>query len=155
MAVTVGTGAFTYEIAEGWGKLPDGWTYKEVAAVGVDRRDQVYLFTRGEHPVVVLDREGNFLRSWGEGVFRRAHGIHLGPDDTRWLTDDGDHTVRHCTLEGKVLLTLGIPGAARAYMSGEPFHRCTHSALSPAGELYVSDGYGNARVHKFAPDGRL
>jgi DNA-binding beta-propeller fold protein YncE len=105
--------------------------------------------------MVVLDREGNFLRSWGEGVFRRAHGVHVAPDDTLWLTDDGDHTVRHCTLDGKVLLTIGIPGAPKAYMSGEPFHRCTHTALSPQGDLYVSDGYGNARIHKFAPNGTL
>ena len=59
-----------------------------------------------------------------------------------------------CTLEGKVLLTLGTPGKPAPFMSGEPFHRCTHTALSPKGEIYVSDGYGNARVHKYAPDGR-
>src|SRR5438445_345167 len=79
----------------------------------------------------------------------------MGPDDTLWLTDYGDHTVRHCTLDGKVLLTLGIPGAPKPYMSGEPFHRCTHTALSPEGDLYVSDGYGNSRVHKYAPNGTL
>jgi sugar lactone lactonase YvrE len=88
-------------------------------------------------------------------VFRRAHGVHVAPDDTLWLTDDGDHTIRHCTVDGKVLLTLGIPGVPRPYMSGEPFHRCTHTALSPRGDLYVSDGYGNSRVHKYAPDGTL
>ncbi|HEY1268873.1 MAG TPA: peptidyl-alpha-hydroxyglycine alpha-amidating lyase family protein [Candidatus Binatia bacterium] len=155
MAVTVGSGQFTYEIAEGWGKLPDGWTFKEVAAVGVDGRDQVYLFTRGEHPVIVFDREGNFLRSWGEGVFKRAHGITMGPDDTIYLTDDGDHTVRKCTLNGKILLTLGIPGKPAPYQGGEPFNRCTHVALSPKNEIYVSDGYGNSRVHKYSPDGKL
>ena len=79
----------------------------------------------------------------------------MAPDDTLWLTDDGDHTVRHCTLDGKVLLTIGVPGEPKPYMSGEPFHRCTHTALSPQGDLYVSDGYGNARVHKYAPDGKL
>jgi len=155
MAVTVGSGKFTYEVAEAWGKLPDGWTYKEVAAVGVDRRDQVYLFTRGEHPVIVFDREGNFLRSWGEGVFKRAHGVTIGPDDTIYLTDDGDHTVRKCTLDGKVLLTLGIPGKPAPYQGGEPFNRCTHVALSPKNEIYVSDGYGNSRVHKYSPEGKL
>jgi DNA-binding beta-propeller fold protein YncE len=155
MAVTVGSGTFTYEVAEGWGKLPEGWTYKEVAAVGVDRGDQVYLFTRGEHPVIVFDRDGNFLRSWGEGVFKRAHGVTMGPDDSIYLTDDGDHTVRKCTLDGKILFTLGIPGKPAPYQSGEPFNRCTHVALSPKGELYVSDGYGNSRVHKYAPDGKL
>jgi sugar lactone lactonase YvrE len=156
MAVILGTGAHRYEVVESWAKLPPGREFNaDVAAVGVDRQDRVYCFNRGAHPMVVLDRDGNFLRSWGEGVFTRAHGVHVAPDDTLWLTDDGDHTVRHCTLEGKVLLTLGVPGQPTAYMSGQPFHRCTHTALSPQGELYVSDGYGNARIHKYTPDGRL
>jgi hypothetical protein len=83
-------------------RLPPGYELDaDVAAVGVDAHDNVYAFNRGAHPMVVLDRDGNFLRSWGEGVFRRAHGLHVAPDDTLWLTDDGDHTVRHCTLDGK------------------------------------------------------
>jgi hypothetical protein len=85
----------------------------------------------------------------------RNLGIFMAPDDTIWLTDDGDHTVRQCTLEGKVLLTLGISGKPAPYMSGEPFHRCTHTAMSPQGDIYVSDGYGNSRVHKYAPNGKL
>ena len=156
MAVILGSGAHRYEVVEGWAKLPPGQEFNaDVAAVGVDRQDRVYCFNRGAHPMVVLDRDGNFLRSWGEGVFKRAHGVHVAPDETLWLTDDGDHTVRHCTLDGKVLLTLGVPGKPTAYMSGDPFHRCTHTALSPRGELYVSDGYGNARIHQYAPDGKL
>ena len=138
-----------------WAKLPAGWSFKEIGSVGVDKKDNVYVFNRGEHPMIVFDRDGNFLRSWGEGVFPRAHGVFMAPDDTIWLTDDGDHTVRQCTLEGKVLLTLGIPGKPAPYMSGEPFHRCTHTAMSPQGDIYVSDGYGNSRVHKFSPDGKL
>jgi len=63
--------------------------------------------------------------------------------------------VRKVTLDGKVLLELGVPGKPAPFMSGEPFHRCTHTALSPRGEIYVSDGYGNARVHKYSPDGKL
>ena len=155
MSVTMGSGDFAYQPAEGWGEWPEGWDKGDAAAVGVDRWDNVYAFNRGPHPMVVFDRDGKFLRSWGEGVFRNAHGVHMGPDDTIYLTDDGDHTVRKCTLDGKVLLTIGIPGKASAYMSGEPFNRCTHTALSPQGDIYVSDGYGNARVHKYTPDGRL
>jgi hypothetical protein len=151
----VGSGRFTYRVAEGWGALPDGWVLGDVAAVGVDRWDRVYAFNRSEHPMVVFDREGNFQKSWGEDVFARAHGVHMGADDTIYCTDDGDHTVRKCTLDGKVLLEIGLPGKAAPYMSGEPFNRCTHTALSPQGEIYVSDGYGNARVHKYTPDGRL
>src|SRR5581483_11264629 len=87
--------------------------------------------------------------------YPRAHGVHMGPDDSIYLTDDGGHFVRKCSLDGKVLLELGVPGKPAPYMSGEPFHRCTHTALSPKGEIYVSDGYGNARVHKYDPAGRL
>jgi len=156
MPVILGSGEHRYEVMADWARLPPGWAFDaDVAAVGVDRQDRVYAFNRGAHPMIVLDRDGHFLTSWGEGVFRRPHGLLMAPDDTLWLTDDGDHTVRHCTLDGKILLTIGIPGAPKPYMSGEPFHRCTHTALSPRGELYVSDGYGNSRVHKFSPNGTL
>jgi DNA-binding beta-propeller fold protein YncE len=151
----LGSGQFRYEVVEGWGRLPEGWSYREVAAVGVDKNDRVYVFSRSAHPIAVFDREGNFIRSWGEGVFTRPHGITMGPDDTIYCTDDGDHTVRKCTLEGKVLLQLGIPGKPSPYLGGLPFNRCTHVALSPKNEIYVSDGYGNARVHKYSPDGKL
>lgn len=155
MSTILGSDRFRYEVHADWGKLPDGWQLNDVAAVAVDRQDRVYVFNRGAHPMIVFDRDGNFLRSWGEGLFHRAHGLHIGPDQSLYCTDDGDHTVRKCTLEGKVLLTLGIPEKPAPYMSGEPFHRCTHTALSPRGDIYVSDGYGNARVHKYSPEGKL
>jgi DNA-binding beta-propeller fold protein YncE len=155
MTVVLGSGQFTYQAQDSWGKLPDGWEFGDVAAVGVDRWDRIYAFNRGAHPMVVFDRDGNFLRAWGQDIFARAHGVHMGPDDTIYCTDDGDHTMRKCTLDGKVLLTIGIPGQAAPYMSGEPFNRCTHTALSPQGDIYISDGYGNSRVHKYSPDGRL
>jgi DNA-binding beta-propeller fold protein YncE len=152
--VILGEGAFRYEVVDAWAQLPAEWALVEVAAVGVDSRDNVYVFNRGAHPVIVLDRDGRFLRAWGEGMFKRPHGLHVAPDDTVFLTDDGDHTVRRCTPEGKVLLTLGVPGRPAPFMSGAPFHRCTHTAMTPSGDILVSDGYGNAAVHKFAPDGR-
>ena len=154
--VTLGTANYTYEVVENWAKLPEGWSFKEVASVGVDANDNVYAFNRGAHPMMVFDRHGNFLRSWGEGIFPRAHGITVSPDETLFCTDDGDHTVRKCTLDGKVLFTLGVSGKPAPFMSGEPFNRCTHVAIDPRnGDFYVSDGYGNARVHKYAPDGTL
>jgi hypothetical protein len=113
------------------------------------------VFDRGPHPVIVLDREGNFLRAWGEGDFKRPHAVHVAEDDTVWLTDDSNHVVRRYSPEGKLLLSLGQAGQASPYMSGIPFNKCTHTALSPEGDVYVSDGYGNAQVHKYSPDGRL
>ena len=155
MTTTVGEGEYRYRVIADWAKLPDGWSFKEVAAVAVDHKDQVYVFNRGEHPMMVFDRDGNFLRSWGEGLFSRAHGLHVGPDEALYCTDDGDHSVRRCTLDGKVELTIGVPGKPTPFMSGQPFHRCTHTALAPNGDIYVSDGYGNSCVHKYDPKGRL
>ena len=70
MAVILGSGEHRYRVVEDWAKLPDGWEFRDVAAVAVDSKDQVYVFNRGEHPVIVFDREGNFLRSWGEESIR-------------------------------------------------------------------------------------
>lgn len=154
MAV-VGSGRHVYEVVEGWAKLPEGWSLVEVCGIGVGRDDRVYVFNRGTHPLIVFDRDGRVLTSWGEGLFVRPHAVTMGPDDTIYLTDDGDHTVRKCTLDGRVLLTLGTPGRPAPRHSGQPFNRCTHVAVAPDGCLYVTDGYGNARIHKFSPEGDL
>ena len=113
MTVQLGSGEYTFEVNENWAKVPEEITLGDCAAVGVDRQNRVYAFNRGEHPVAVFDAEGNLLRTWGEGVFRRPHGVHMGPDDTIHLTDDGDHTVRKCTLDGKVLMISRHPGRAQ------------------------------------------
>ena len=155
MSVILGQGEHRYRVVENWAKLPDGWEFKDVGSVAVDSKDRVYVFNRGDHPMMVFDREGNFIKSWGEGSFPRAHGLHIDQDDNLYCTDDGGHFVRKCTVDGKVLLELGVPGKPTPFMSGLPFHRCTHTALSPKGDIYVSDGYGNACVHKYSPDGKL
>jgi DNA-binding beta-propeller fold protein YncE len=154
--VILGEGRYRYRVVEGWGELPPGYTYKDGAAVCVDSKDNVYVFNRGAHPVIVFDRDGRFLRSWGEDVgFVNAHGAAVGPDDMLYLTDDFGAAVRKFTPEGKLVLTIGTPGKPAPRFSGDPFNRCTHTALSPQGEIYVSDGYQNARVHKYTPDGKL
>ncbi|MBI3413716.1 MAG: hypothetical protein HY043_00115 [Verrucomicrobia bacterium] len=162
----VGQGLFTYEAKTDWARRPERFTWLEVASVAIDSRDRVFVFNRGEHPVMVFDREGAFLHSWGEGIFARAHGITIGPDDAVYCTDDLDHTVRKFTPEGLLLLTLGTSGKPSntgatsidyrtIRHAGAPFYFPTNVALSPAGEIYVADGYGNACVHKFSPTGQL
>jgi hypothetical protein len=155
MTVRIGTGAYTYEVAQDWARLPDGWAWGDVGGVAVDSQNRVYAFNRGPHPMIVFDLDGNFLHSWGEGVFPHAHGLQITADDVVYCTDDGDHTVRRCTLDGEVLLEIGTPGRPAAYMSGNPFRRCTHTALSPTGDIYVSDGYENNVVHRYSAEGTL
>ncbi|HZP45297.1 MAG TPA: peptidyl-alpha-hydroxyglycine alpha-amidating lyase family protein [Candidatus Binataceae bacterium] len=157
MAKQTGSGEYIYEIVENWAHIPgrNDWNF-DVAGIGVDARDRVYLFNRGPTPVIVVDRDGNYLHHWGDKqTFPNAHAVTMGPDDTIWLTDTFDHTVRKCRLDGEILMTLGVPGKPARAMSGEPFNQCTHVAIHPGtGEFFVSDGYGNAKVHKYAPDGR-
>lgn len=156
MALQTGQGEYLYEVVENWAKLPDGWTY-DVAGVGIDAKNRVYLFNRSDRPIIIVDTDGKFVHSWGDKkTFPNAHAVTMGPDGTIWLTDTFDHTVRKCTLEGETLMTIGTPGKPAAPMSGNPFYQCTHVAIHPhTGELFISDGYGNAKVHKYTPDGRL
>ena len=156
MSVTLGSGSLQFEPVENWEKLPPGWAFVDAAGVAVDSKDNVYVFNRGEHPVIVFDRDGNMLRSFGEGHFsQRTHGIHIGPDDEVYCVDDGRHIVQRFTPEGKLLLTLGDPDKPAPKWQGEPFNRPTHVAISPVTrDIYVSDGYGNCRIHRFSYDGR-
>lgn len=166
-----GTGDYRYRHVPGWAKLPAGWVWGHGTSAAVDARDNVYFFNRTEHPVIVFDREGNFLRSWGEGVFKRPHGVFITPEGSVWGADDGDHVVRRFDLEGRLLQTLGVQGKpsdtgyvhegdlARRLDSIQraagPFNRPTKLVSAPWGELYTTDGYGNARVHRFSVDGTL
>lgn len=150
---TIGNGKFKYEFVAGWDKLPNGWKYTQVAGVAVDSQDRVYVYNRGEHPVIVYDREGNFLNSWGEGFLKHAHGIFIDSNDYVYLADRFMQTVLKFTTSGELLMMLGTKDVASKDES--PFNHLTDVAVSPEGEIYVSDGYGNSRLHKFSPDGKL
>ena len=159
--------ALSYEVVEGWEQLPAGYQHRDVAGVAVDAEDRVFLICRGDHPIIVYDRDGRFLGSWGEGEFTyRTHGITVGPDNMLYCTDDGNHTVRKFTPDGKLLMTLGTmntpsdtgydgKNSINIPRPGGPFNRPTNLAVGPNGDLYVSDGYGNCRVHRFSPSGEL
>lgn len=162
-------GGFKFEVVEGWGKLPQGLRLgADIPGVATDAQDRVYVFNRSEHPVVVFESDGRFLGTWGEDdIPGRPHGITITPDDIVWCTDDWEHTVRKFTLEGKLLQTLGTPNqpsdtgyvmdsrTTEGIRAAGPFNRPTKVAVAPSGELYITDGYGNARVHHFTPEGEL
>jgi DNA-binding beta-propeller fold protein YncE len=156
-----------FQVIEGWERLPPGYQHQDVDGVAVDSRDRVYLMTRRDARVIVYERDGSFVASWGEGIFTpRTHGIAVGPDDMVYTVDDGDHTVRKFTPDGKQVMMIGTPGKATdtgydgksiasIKRGGPPFNRPTDVAVAPDGEIYVCDGYGNARVHRFTSEGKL
>ena len=103
---TVGTGAHTYELVDDWARLPAGWTLGQTGIV-TDARDRVYLFNRSAHPLIVLDRDGAFLTSWGEGILSSAHGMFIDPQENLYLPVINSHVVLKYSSAGNLLMTLG------------------------------------------------
>jgi streptogramin lyase len=156
LTMTFGTGKYTYQAISGWGKPPEGWTWGWIPAVACDSQDRVYVYSRSENPLVVFDRDGNFLETWGDGILppKAAHGIYIDDDDNVYCIDNANHCVFKFNRDGELVMTLGTPGQ-RAEKDGEPFSGVTDLDVASTGELFISDGYGNARVHKYSPDGEL
>jgi outer membrane protein assembly factor BamB len=142
-----------YRPVAGWPKLPDDVTMGPASAVAVDSSDRVYVFHRGKRPILVFDRDGKFLRSWGDEHLKTPHGLRIDHDNNVWVTDIGNHQVLKFSAEGKLLLALGQKG--KPGDGPDQFDRPTDVAVAPGGEFYVSDGYGNSRVLKFSKDGKL
>jgi DNA-binding beta-propeller fold protein YncE len=136
-----------------WGALPEGltdWAY--VPAVAVDSQDRIYVNQRGPKSIVVYSREGELLDTWGDQFAKGAHGLHVRQEsdgEYLYFTDLAQHAVVKTTLSGREIWTLGEPGRLGDW--GKPFNRPTSVAFSPDGDMYVSDGYGNRRVHQFDP----
>ena len=55
-----------------WEQLPAGFLHRDVAGVAVDANDRVYLATRVRSCIFVYERDGTFVRTWGEGMFSPA-----------------------------------------------------------------------------------
>ena len=156
MPEVYGRGDFRYNFVENWAKLPSGMTFKECPGVAVDSRDNVFILTRGEEPIIVLDRDGNFVRSFGKGHFseNRTHGLYIAHDDSVLCADDGIHTIQKFSADGEKLMEIGEKNNPAPRWSGEPFNRPTSAAIHPGnGDIYVSDGYGNSRIHAYTGEG--
>ncbi|HMH48990.1 MAG TPA: peptidyl-alpha-hydroxyglycine alpha-amidating lyase family protein [Candidatus Acidoferrum sp.] len=160
----VGSGNYTYELIENWAKLPDGWTFGGVSAVATDSQDRVYAFQRKDPPVVIFDKNGTYVGSWGSSAFADPHGINI-VNDVIYVTDRNDHVALKFTLDGRPLMVIGERGKASDTgatkdielppRSAGPFNKPTEMMVAPSGELYVSDGYRNSRVHRFSSQGAL
>jgi DNA-binding beta-propeller fold protein YncE len=160
----VGTGEYTYELIHDFFKLPAGEKFGLVSRVATDSQDRVYVFQRKNPPVVVFQRDGTYLGAWGTGEVTDPHGLKI-VDDIVYTTDRSDSVAKSFTLDGKPLLQLGKPGEHSdtgctgapwlAERAAGPFNHPTEMIAHPNGDIYVTDGYRNARVHRFTRDGQL
>jgi DNA-binding beta-propeller fold protein YncE len=161
---TAGSGRYLYDVIETCAVLPATWTFGPVSAVATDSQDRVYAFQRKDPPILVFDRHGTYLSSWGSGAITDPHGISIH-DDVIYLTDRDDHVALKFTLDGQPLMVLGTrgrpsdTGATKDIelppRSAGPFNKPTEMVVAPSGDLYVSDGYRNSRVHRFSSQGAL
>jgi DNA-binding beta-propeller fold protein YncE len=142
-----------YQVVTGWPQLPGDITLGAVSAVATDSADRVYVCHRGKHPVLIFERDGKFLRSWGDDFLKTPHGLRIDGAGNVWVTDIGNHQVLKFDADGKLLLTLGKKGEPGE--AADRFDRPTDIAVTPEGDFYVSDGYGNNRVVKFSKDGNF
>lgn len=157
MPITIGTGDHRYEHRPDWAKLPRGMDFQAPSAVAVDSNDNLYVFQRGDPPVLVFDPDGNLYAQWtrNNGTPADAHLIYIGQDDGVYLADRDAHQILKYTTEGELVMSLGVRDRAELQ---EPFNHpadmCVAPAGSPvAGDLFVADGYGNSRVHRFSNSG--
>jgi hypothetical protein len=156
-----------FRVVPDWEQLPPDYRHGDVAGVAVDSQDRVFVLTRREAHCLVYEPDGTFLLSFWEDIFtERAHGLTIDAQDFVYTVDDGDHTVRKWAPDGTLLITLGTPGvpsdtgydgksSASIARVGPPFNRPTNAAIAPNGDIYVADGYGNARIHRFTAEGEL
>ena len=163
--IAVGTGKHTYEVVATWLQLPKGITAGHMSGVALDSTGRVHVCHRQEHSIMVFDSQGTFQTSWGKDALVDPHLLYISPKNEVYVVDRNGHQVIKFTLDGKPLLTLGKreqpsdtgydQKEGKVKRPGPPFNRPTDVAVAPSGEIYVSDGYGNCRVHRFSREGRL
>lgn len=145
---------FDYKFVPMWGQLPLWWKWGNVSDMATDSQGRIFVLDRGAHPIVVLDKDGRFITSWGEGFFSTGrHGLYIDSHDNVYVADCGYDQVYKFTHDGRLLQEWGTKNGPSATFYGEPFSAPTGVALGPSGKMYVSDGYGNYKVQVFAPDG--
>tara|TARA_Y100000815_G_scaffold121554_1_gene109673 strand:+ start:260 stop:1105 length:846 start_codon:yes stop_codon:yes gene_type:complete len=155
--IMIGTGDYRYEYRPDWAKLPAEMEFQAPSAVAVDSHDNLYVFQRGDPPVLVFDRDGNMIAQWTrkDGVPADAHLVYVGPDDGVYLADRDAHQILKYTSEGELVMSLGNRHRAELQAPfNHPADMCVAPPGSPlTGEIFVADGYGNSSVHHFSASG--
>ena len=160
-----------YDSVPNFLKLPQNLYLGEGIGVARNSKGHVFVFTRsGETRLFEFDQNGNYVREIGQGLygFEMAHGVRVDSQDNIWAVDEGTNMVIKFSPEGRVLMTMGrreeaVEGVRATAAPGTPpppaqpyrFNRPTDVTWDPAGNIYISDGYGNSRVAKYDKNGRF
>ncbi len=175
----LGHGAYTYEAIHDWGELPARIRWGNTHGVVEDSQGHIYIHhtvhaTSGSaDSMVVFDRDGKFVRSWGREFRGVAHGLHIRREDGGeflYLTANAANpkaatppelqaVVVKATLKGEMVWKIqGPPADIDAYkpaQDGTPKkYNPTNVAIAPGGDVYVADGYGSYFVNQYDRDGR-
>lgn len=153
--MTLGSGTHVYELVEGWPALPEGVQLSYTHGAVVDARDNVYIFNQSKHALLVFDRDGKFIRSFGEEFAAGAHGLYLsreGDEEFLFLVDYAIPAVVKVTLEGREVLRLAAPDLPEVYSAEKPY-KPTDVCVAPNGDIYVCDGYGQSWIHQYTRGG--
>jgi sugar lactone lactonase YvrE/cytochrome c556 len=131
-----------------------GWAMGMVSWIAAGRDDLVYMLQRGDKadPIVVINRDGRVVRSWGKGMYVMPHAIRVDPGGNVWTTDAASSMVYKFSADGKKLLEINVGGQPSPCRNN--FCGTTDVAFARDGHVFVSDGYANARVLEFSADGR-
>ncbi len=142
-----------YEVDAAFFQRPANLAWGDMSGIALDAKGQIWLATRAEVPVQVFDANGQFVRAWGKGLLHTSHFIRIDHEGMIWLADVTQHVVFRCTPEGQVLLQIGTPnepGCDETHLNLP-----TDMAISPSGDVFVADGYGNARIAHFDRQGKF
>jgi streptogramin lyase len=142
-----------YKVDPAWPQKPADVAWGDMPGVAVDRQDRIWIFTRAVPAVQIYAADGKFVQAWREMEYGSAHHIKFDAQGNVWLADIGLHTVRKYTPDGKLVLSLGTP--KNAGQDERRFDRPTDMAITPEGDIFVSDGYGNNRVVHFDRNGKF
>lgn len=141
-----------FDVVPDWPQRPEhisgtGW----VSGMSVDAEDNIWFFRKGPDPVQVYKPSGEFVRSWGKGMFVQPHHLRIDHEGNVWVADFGQHIVQKFTPEGKLLMTLGVPNEKGE--DDKHFNMPTDMVVTKSGDIFVTDGYGNRRIVHFTSDG--
>jgi streptogramin lyase len=130
-----------------------GWESGMVSWVAVDGKGIIYEIQRGDKadPILVLDREGKLLRSWGKGDYTIPHSIRIDPQGNIWTVDAATSTIFKYSPQGQKLMTIAVGEQPE---TGNAFKGTTDIAFAPNGHLFIADGYGNSRIVEYTADGK-